>query len=332
MQVRLAPSNSAPLMPTKADPGPTPGTPLSVVGLADGVSIPSTASVEEGSLVASSRSSDVPTGEASGSGTSSGRDGDAGPASPIGRPGGSEAFGRGSPPSTSEEIPHVDVDFVVRRLSCGSLPLTGQVVAYGWEQAAMLASTCKAMPNQLFTALWPATAACLDTFSSQSILDMLTAWSLLQQRCPRHFRLSSRVVESMVQRALPPIVKRLRDSELADMAELAQELASQGLDPGVVWFGPSSRDLLCPVFSLVAVEAAWRDLTPGYWLHRDARARVLAASRAWSWRAVPHRDSGALTQLKGSVECALGVLRRADSALCPPPAGQPIADPGEGGA
>lgn len=47
---------------------------------------------------------------------------------------------------------------------------------------------------------------------------------------------------------------------------------------------------------------------------------------------MPHRDSGALTQLKGSVECALGVLRRADSALRPPPPGQPIADPGEGGA
>lgn len=167
MQLRMAPGASASLLTMKADTEAPSGTPVSVRALADGASLPSTASAEEGSLVASSRSSDGPSGEGSGSGTGTVRDGDGGPSAHSGRAGGYEALDRDGPSPTSEEIPHVDVDFVVRRLSSSFLPLTGQVVAYGWEQAAMLAARCRAMPNQLFTALWPATAACLDTFAAQ---------------------------------------------------------------------------------------------------------------------------------------------------------------------
>lgn len=67
----------------------------------------------------------------------------------------------------AEEIAHVDVDFVVARLTTSPLPLTGQVVAYCWEQAALLSTQRRVLPTQLTVALWPATAACLDSLDGE---------------------------------------------------------------------------------------------------------------------------------------------------------------------
>lgn len=69
----------------------------------------------------------------------------------------------GAPASLAEEIPHVDVDFLVQRLTTSKLPLTGQVIAYCWEQAALLSTQRRVLPTQLTVALWPATSACLAT-------------------------------------------------------------------------------------------------------------------------------------------------------------------------
>ena len=56
--------------------------------------------------------------------------------------------------SSGPQIPDL-----VRRLK--ERPLTGQVVAWGWDAAARMSAVRRTMPAQLFSSLWPATEACV---------------------------------------------------------------------------------------------------------------------------------------------------------------------------
>lgn len=72
----------------------------------------------------------------------------------------------------------VEVPAIVERLK--QRPLTGQVVAWGWDAAAVLSGVRRTMPAQLFSTLWPATEACVyNRMMPQVGGAVVRAWLLL---------------------------------------------------------------------------------------------------------------------------------------------------------
>lgn len=205
----------------------------------------------------------------------------------------------------------VDVPALVARLK--QRPLTGQVVAWGWQAAAALSAVRRTMPAQLFSGLWPATEACAWRMMPQDVLEVLESWLTLMQQCPRHFRLSRVVLQQLTTYALPAAVKRMGEDQLAQLAQLARDIALHRNDidiqaSSVTQQGASARDLMQPVFALAAAEAAWRCSNPARYVSPETVSAVVTAAPAWSWRVVQHRDSQALASLKIATAAALEEL------------------------
>eukprot|EP00887_Chlorella_sp_A99_P001054 scaffold14.g1054.t1 len=223
----------------------------------------------------------------------------------------------------------VDLEFLCDRLKRG--PLTGQVVAWGWAQARRLCLVRRAMPNQLFSSLWAATEACAARMTPQDAVEVLEAWLVILRQCPRHFRLSVAATDAMANLTLPAAVKRLDERQLAHVAGLCRDMAllrnetdlsasavppRRGGPPSPTGApGSSPRDLLQPVASLLAAEAAWRASNPArHALSPETVAAVLETAKAWRWGVVRHRDSQALAALKEATAAALELLHAAQAA------------------
>ncbi|KAL4443255.1 hypothetical protein ABPG75_010992 [Micractinium tetrahymenae] len=206
----------------------------------------------------------------------------------------------------------VDIPSLVERLK--QRPLTGQVAAWAWARAAALSAVRRTMPAQLFSSLWPATEACACRMMPQDVLEMLESWLSLMQQCPRHFRLSRGVVQALTNYGLPAAVKRMGEDQLAQLAALARDIALHRSDADMQIsgaaqpHGSSARDLMQPVFALVAAETAWRCSNPARYVSPETISTVVTAAPAWSWRVVRHRDSPALASLKLATAAALEEL------------------------
>lgn len=169
-------------------------------------------------ILSASSQSDPPTPHGPGSTASSSAGGGSGCAAASAtssQP--SRAAGRSSLGSTSltpvgsatdlEQPPlEVDLDFLCDRLKRG--PLTGQVVAWGWDQAARLCLVQRTMPNRLFSCLWAATDACVHRMTAQDIVEILASWLTIMQQCPRHFRLAVSTMDALATYTLPAAGKQ----------------------------------------------------------------------------------------------------------------------------
>ena len=106
----------------------------------------------------------------------------------------------------------------------------------------------------------------------------------------------------------------MSERELAQLAGLARDIALHPCDALVHGMstpsqaGASARDLMQPVFSLAAAEAAWRCNNPARYVSPETLSAVVTAAPAWSWRVVRHRDSQALAALKLATAAALEEL------------------------
>lgn len=207
---------------------------------------------------------------------------------------------------------YLDIPALVQRLK--ERPLTGQVVAWGWDTAAALSGVRRTMPAQLFSSLWPATEACVFKLMPQDVLEVLESWLTLMQQCPRHFRLSKGVLEAMATYGIPCAVKRMEQAQLAQLACLARDIALHRSDAAMQFSGPgqagsSARDLMQPIFALVAAETAWRCCNPARYVSAETVSTVITSAPAWSWRVVRHCDSPALAALKLATAAALEELK-----------------------
>jgi len=108
--------------------------------------------------------------------------------------------------------------------------------------------------------MWRDIEDAVEWLTPPDVLDIMEAWALLQERWPRQFWLSGRVVDRLATITLPPSVKTMTDGELARLAKACSRLATYIRDPLIrpLVGGDSSRDLVQPVFSLVVAEVAWR--------------------------------------------------------------------------
>ncbi|GAB4818693.1 hypothetical protein N2152v2_005739 [Parachlorella kessleri] len=169
------------------------------------------------------------------------------------------------------------------------------------------------MPTELFMALWAATEATAGRFFPQDVLALLEAWLTLLQTCPRHFRLRVPVVESLAVYSIPPVVKRMTERQLGQFASLCCQVALHRCENGYglvsSGHGPSARDLMQPIFALVAAELAWRCANKMRYVSVETLGAVGRAATAWRWEVVRHRDSPQLAALKESTAEALVVLQ-----------------------
>ena len=124
---------------------------------------------------------------------------------------------------------------------------------------------------------------------------------------------------------VPAAVKRMDDAQLAQVAGLCRDMSllrnEADLSSSVIrrgTFGGASggspRDLLQPVFGLVAAEAAWRVHNPARWVSPASLSAIVGAAKAWRWRVVGHRDSQQLAVLKEATAAALEMLEAAPPA------------------
>lgn len=212
--------------------------------------------------------------------------------------------------------PTTDAAFLVQRLK--QPPLTGQVVAWAWGEAAALSQARRAPPVALLAALWSAAAAAAARFTPEDVLDMLEAWMALLQHWPRHFQLPAASLDALTAATFPAAIKRMREPRLAALAALCRDI-SLHRPPELSLRGPgeagrSARDLMQPVFALAAAEAAWRAADPSKFLSPEAASIILHSSAAWRWSPVPRHDPPALAALKEATRAALAVLERAAEA------------------
>lgn len=224
----------------------------------------------------------------------------------------------GSASLEDPDAPVIDVRAVVGRLQ--ATPLTGQVVAWAWDQAAALSAYRRAPPVQLLAALWPATESCAGRCTAQDVLEMFDAWLVLLQRWPRHFSLRPAALELLTSVTVPAAVKRMPDSRLMQLTATCAGIAQLRVDPALSLGATpragsppaaSARDMMQPIFALVAAEVAWRTVDPVRYVSPAALRALLSASSAWRWTAVPGRDSAALVAIKESTRAALAVIREA---------------------
>jgi len=221
-----------------------------------------------------------------------------------------------APPSPSAGVPQL-----VHRLKLA--PLTGQVAAWAWGEAAALSRSRRAPPVALLAALWPATEAVALKCTAQDIGEMLEAWLVLLEQWPRHFSLPPRILDLLTSAAFPAAVKRMREAQLERAAALCRSIAlhrpadalfrSASGELGMVGTR-SARDLMQPVFALVAAELAWRALDPTRGVSKATLRSVVHASEAWRWTEVVRRDPQGLCSLKEATRAALAALQRASAA------------------
>lgn len=207
-----------------------------------------------------------------------------------------------------------DIAFIVERLQLK--PLTGQVVAWAWEWAARLSESRRAPPVSLLAHLWPATEECAAKCTPEDIVDMAEAWAVLTHRWSRHFRFPPKAMTTLTLCTFPAAVKRMSEARLMRLATLCRDIANFRVDPVLSLLGrkgPSARDLMQPMFALVAAEVAWRLCEPKRGVSPETVAVVLTASAAWRWTPVPHCDSmtPGLSSMKEATLEALLVLRSA---------------------
>lgn len=183
------------------------------------------------------------------------------------------------------------------------------------------------------------------------MLEILESWLAITRQCSRHFRLATGTVHTMATLTLPAAIKRMGERQLARVACIARDLAlhrneadlsaSLGPPAAAATSSPrrassrpgapplaavglrclSPRDLLQPVFALVAAEAAWRASNEVRYVSLSTVGEILEAGRAWRWRALPHRDSQALASLKEATAAALALLQAAVDECAAPEAG-----------
>jgi hypothetical protein len=160
-----------------------------------------------------------------------------------------------------------------------------QTAAWGWQHAATLSHTVPTLPMRLFSALWHASEDALGTLCSSpdDALAVFEAWRALMQRSPRHFSLRAGALDTMAALALPVAAKRMGAHQLARLAALSRDVATHG---GEVE-GASPRDLMRPVFALVAAETAWRAVCPQQYVSPNVVSAVIDASTAWTWKPAP---------------------------------------------
>lgn len=201
-------------------------------------------------------------------------------------------------------------------------PLTGQVAAWAWSEAAALSRSRRAPPVALLAALWPATEAVALKCTAQDVEEMLEAWIVLLQQWPRHFSLPPRILDTLTCTAFPAAVKRMQEVQLARTAVACRDIAlhrsadalfrSASGELGVEGTR-SARDLMQPLFALVAAELAWRTHDPSRGVTRATLRSVLRASEAWRWTEVARRDSQLLASLKEATRASLAALQAAST-------------------
>jgi hypothetical protein len=203
-----------------------------------------------------------------------------------------------------------DVHVVVQRLH--EEPLTGQVVAWGWDTAARLSATRRTPPVALLAALWPATSTVACRCTAQDLVDIVESWLILTQRWPRHFRFAPEPLDVLIETAIPAAVKRMNEERLIRFVNACRDIALHRPDPSDVFGqrGRSARDLLQPVFSLLAAETAWRVADDCNSVSYATLRLVLSASAAWRWTPIVHRDSPELAAVKAATRASLDVIRK----------------------
>lgn len=201
---------------------------------------------------------------------------------------------------------------VVMRLQ--ALPLTGQVVAWAWDLAAEMAQQSrKAPPVALLAALWPATAAVVDASAPQDLVEIVQSWLILIRQWPKHFIMSTKVVEELTSISFPSAIKRMSEERLVNLVTACRDIALHRADPMEVQsFGGqelSARELMQPIFALSIAEIAWRAADPDRTVAQTTIRLFLSSSDAWRWK-VNKRDNSTLASIKIATQSALDMLRR----------------------
>lgn len=226
-----------------------------------------------------------------------------------------------SPHSSSSELggngpkPKIDAEQIVERLQ--ERDLTGQVVSWAWENAAMLSLTRKSPPVSLLAKLWPSTHEVVGRCTAQDVLEIMESWMQLLQSWPRHFRLTaSPVITDFTNIAVPAAIKRMNEERLAQLATLCRDIALHKTDPTISGASSSGkaaspRDLMQPIYALTVAEVAIRLNNPVRYVSPATISIVLNASAAWRWNRLKYVDTEALGALKDATSEALLVLKRA---------------------
>lgn len=205
----------------------------------------------------------------------------------------------------------IDIPALIKRLNADCV--TGQVAAWGWEVAVQLAASTRAAPLALVSSLWSATEASLPYCTSEDLVDMAQAWLMLLRRWPRSFRLPCGTLERMTNIAFPSAIKRMTDARLGLLTRVVKDIATHRVDPALSSLTAnrqsSARDLVQPIFALIASEVAWRGAANMEELSMGTVELVLDASTAWRWSAVAHVDRGALIKMKDATRAALAEIR-----------------------
>ena len=216
---------------------------------------------------------------------------------------------------SESDLPSVDFRAVVRRLQ--AKPLTGQVVAWAWEQASKLSQTKRAPPVSLLAALWPATESCASRCTAQDVVDIVDTWVVLIQRWPKHFMLAPDTLRVLSSLTIPAAVKRMSESRLLQLARACCSIANHRVDPSLTELRSgrectttaSARDLVQPIFALVVADTAWRASDPVRYVSPDLLRTLITSSRSWRWTPVPYHDTASRAAIKASTAAALDILR-----------------------
>ena len=215
--------------------------------------------------------------------------------------------------------PDASVQSLVARLTEGSGVLSGQVVAYGWDQAVKISGMTRAAPARLLPTLWHATEECARDakYTGEDIIDCLHCWSILQQSWARQFCFSSSTMLTLTQTIFPCVIKRMSWERLEMLVDAVRCIAQYRQDPALTVLGSSCgcspRDLMQPIFALVVVEVLWRCIQ-----NEDCRSRnekiglidvVLSTSKVWRWKVLLHRDDGPWVSVKVATRTALEHLQ-----------------------
>lgn len=223
--------------------------------------------------------------------------------------------------ASSYGSPDASVQSLVARLTEGSGVLSGQVVAYGWDQAVKISGMTRAAPARLLPTLWHATEECARDakFTGEDVIDCLHCWSILQQSWTRQFCFSSSTMSTLTQTIFPCVIKRMSWERLEMLVNAVRSIAQYRQDPALSVLGSSCgcspRDLMQPIFALVVVEVLWRCMQN----EEDCRSRnekisglidvVLSTSKVWRWKVLLHRDDGPWVSVKVATRTALEHLQ-----------------------
>lgn len=220
--------------------------------------------------------------------------------------------------------PDTTVEALIARLKNGDGVLSGQVVAYGWDQAVKISGMTRAAPARLLPALWHATEACAlhAKYTGEDVIDCLRCWYILQQTWARQFCFSGSTMSTLTDAIFPCVIKRMSVERLEMLVEALRNIAQHRQDPALTVlgssYGCSARDLMQPIYALVVVEVLWRCMQD------DGRNRnemvklvdnILSTSAVWRWKVLLHRDRGPWISVKVATLEALERLRLMRSSM-----------------